>query len=108
VDVVTVAAGLGSGLEGCQPLFRTRGTGGGKDDGCGRRSSSESNRLSWRPLVMLRESVAPLGRYGDLLNGFMIPGTDTVKVKGKNMTFVDNDGQRASRYKLPSRDVLPH
>lgn len=44
VDVVTAAAGLGSGLEGCQPLFRARGTDGGKEDGCGR-SASESNRF---------------------------------------------------------------
>ena len=26
MDVVTVAAGLGSGLEGCQPLFQARDT----------------------------------------------------------------------------------
>jgi hypothetical protein len=37
---------------------------------------------------MLRESVAPLSRYGDLLNGFMMPGTDIVNVKGKNMTLL--------------------
>ena len=86
MDAITVAAGLGSGLEGCQPLFRARGTGGGNEDGCGRRSASESNRLSWRLLEMLRESVAPLSRYGDLVNGFMMPGTDIANVKGKNMT----------------------
>ena len=85
MDVVSVAAGLGSGLEGCHPLFRARGTGGGNEDGCGR-SAIESNRFSGRPLVTLRESLAPLCGYGGLLKGFMMPGTDMVNVKGKNMT----------------------
>ena len=84
MDVVTVTAGLGSGLEGCHPLFRARGTGGGNEDGCGR-SVNESNRFSGRPLVILRESVGPLSGYGGLVKGFMMPGTDMVNVKGKNM-----------------------
>ena len=87
VDVVTVAAGLGSGLEGCHPLFRASGTGGGKEDGCGR-SASESNRFSGRRLVILRDSLAPLVGYEGLLKGFMMPGTDMVNVKGKN---IDNE-----------------
>jgi hypothetical protein len=89
VDAVTVAAGLGSGLEGCHPLFRTRGTGGGRVDGCGRRSTRR--RFSWRLLVMARvwgsEGLLPKG-YGALLKGFMMPGTDMANVKGKNMAFV--------------------
>jgi hypothetical protein len=88
VDAVTVVAGLGSGLEGCHPLFRARGTGGGKEDGCGRRLVGEGHRFSWRPLVMLRESAAPLCGYGGLVKGFMMPGTDMVNVKGKNMTLL--------------------
>jgi hypothetical protein len=88
VEVVTVTAGLGSGHEGCQPLLRARGTGGGKVDGCGRLgpSASGSHRFSWRALTMLRESVVLPSRYGGLAKGFMMPGTDMVNVKGKNMT----------------------
>jgi hypothetical protein len=32
---------------------------------------------------MLRESAAPLSRHGDLVNGFTMPGTDIVNVKGE-------------------------
>jgi hypothetical protein len=107
VDAITVAAGLGSGLEGCQPLFRARGTGGDNEDGCGRRSAGESNRLSWRLLEMLRDSVASLSGYGDLANGFMMPGTDIVNVKGKNMTslIVMASQPPDSSLNYPSRDL---
>jgi len=97
---MVVVAGLGSGLEGCHPLFLARGSGGGREDGCGRRSGSRC--FSWRWLTMARAgvSLAPLSGYGGLLKGFIIPGTDTVNVKGKNMTPVTikvRDGGRESR-----------
>jgi len=46
------------------------------------------------------ESLASLGGYGGLLKGFIIPGTDIVNVKGKNMTRITikvRDGGRESR-----------
>lgn len=57
---------------------------------------------------MLRESVAPLSGNGGLVKGFMIPGTDMVNVKGKNMIlYCNNGGRPAIVVKLPSRDA-PH
>ena len=49
---------------------------------------------------MLRELVAPLSTYGDFVNGFMMPGTDTVNVKGKNMTSLTTAKETSHRRSL--------
>lgn len=98
VDVATAAAGLGSGVEGCHPLFRARGTGGGRADGCGRRTAS--HRLSWivTAAAGAGESPGAFGESGDLLKGFMIPGTEMLNVKGNSMVIVKHrQGIESSR-----------
>jgi hypothetical protein len=56
---------------------------------------------------MLRESAAPLSRHGDLVNRFMIPGTDIVNVKGEEHDFVNMPERPARRKTTSSRDVPP-
>jgi hypothetical protein len=84
VEVAKVAARLGSGSEGCQPLFRERGFGGGREEGCRRCAGVLS------VVTSVTDAPAVLNRSEDLPKGFMIPGTDILKVKGKTMSFVNN------------------
>ena len=83
------AAGLGSGLEGFHPLLRARGTGGGRADGCGRRTACHCFSCMLLAGSGEGESPASSDGLGDLLKGLIIPGTEMLNVNGKGMMVVN-------------------